>query len=253
MAKIPIRFRVFENSDSACAQVAAEISQLIRERAILGRQAVIGLIQGKTPLPLYEELIYLYREEGLSFRNVVVFNLVEYDGMNEDDPHSSRTTMHRTFFDHIDLPPENIHFLRCDAESAGDCEAYELKIAEAGGIDLQLLGIGRNGHIGFNEPETPIGSRTSRVELSPMTRDDAVPEFGTLESVPTHALTMGCGTILETRKIILMAWGTKKARVVRRALLDPVRPRITASYLRHHPSVQTFLDQGAASQFSKRF
>ena len=251
MAEIPIRFRIFESPDSACAQVAAELSQLIRERAILGRRAVIGLIAGKTPTPLYEELIYLYREEGLSFKNVVAFVLSEYVGLTEEEPQSFCSLLQRTFFDHIDIPQANIHFLRGDVTPAmmqEHCQDFETRITEMGGIDLQILGIGRNGHIGFNEPETPIDSRTAKIELADTTREDAIPDFGDIERVPTHGLTMGCGTILEARRIILMAWGTKKARVARRAIRGPVNPRIPASYLINHLSTQAFLDQAAAAQ-----
>lgn len=253
MASIPIRFRVFENPDSACAQVAAEISQLIRERAILGRQVVIGLVTGRTPEPLYQELIYLYREEGLSFKNVIAFVLSEYVGVNEEEPQSAHSFMQRTFFDHVDIPYGNIHFLRGDVApsmAAEHCQAYEALISEAGGIDLQILGIGRNGHIGFNEPETPMDSRTSQVELAETTREDAIADFGTLGCVPTHGLTLGCGTILEARRIILMAWGNRKARVARRTIQGPVTTRFPASFLLTHLSTQVFLDQAAAVQLT---
>ncbi|MEO5916984.1 MAG: 6-phosphogluconolactonase [Luteolibacter sp.] len=250
MAKKTIRFRIFENPDSASAQVAAEMALLIRERATLGRNAVIGFSTGKTPLPLFEELIYLYREEGLSFRNVISFNLDEYLGLKTDHPANIRNFMQRNLFDHIDIPQGNIHFLRGELSSGkikAHCVAYEKEITDAGGIDFQILGIGRNGHIGFNEPGTPMNSRTSRVILGDTTREDAVPDFGAIENVPIHAVTMGCGTILEARKIILMAWGLKKSRVVRRAIIGPVTPKVTASYLKTHPAAQVFLDQAAAS------
>ncbi|MES2657644.1 MAG: glucosamine-6-phosphate deaminase [Verrucomicrobiota bacterium] len=255
MPKNPIRYRIFENPDSASAQVAAEMALLIRERATLGRTAVIGFATGKTPLPLFEELIYLYREEGLSFKNVISFNLDEYHGLPDDHPQSFRSFMQQNLFEHVDIPNNNIHFLRGDLqefEIAAHCAAYEEEIVQAGGIDLQILGIGRTGHIGFNEPGSRIYSRTGRVELDDVTREDAIKDFGTLGEVPTHALTMGCGTILEARKIILMAWGLKKARIVRRAIEGPLTPKVTASYLKSHPSVQIFLDQPAASGLKPR-
>ncbi|MES2920510.1 MAG: glucosamine-6-phosphate deaminase [Verrucomicrobiota bacterium] len=251
----PLRFRVFENPDSASAQVASEIAWLIRERATLGRTAVLGLATGRTPLPLYDELIYLHREEGLSFQNVVTFNLDEYLGLASDHPASMRYFMQRTFFDHVDVPPAHIHFLSGSLADGGipaHCAAYERKITDAGGIDLQVLGIGRNGHIGFNEPGTTIDSRTRRVQLDEMTRHDAEAEFGGLANVPTQALTVGCGTILAARKIALLAWGSKKSRIVRRALERPVTPKVSASFLQTHPATQFFLDLPAASLLSRK-
>ncbi len=251
----PLRFRVFENPDSGSAQVASEMASLIRERAARGRTAVLGLATGKTPLPLYAELIYLHREEGLSFQNVVTFNLDEYLNLESDHPASFRSFMQRTFFDHVDVPPGNIHFLSgdlADAEIPAHCAAYERKITTAGGIDLQILGIGRNGHSGFNEPGTPLDSRTRRVQLDEMTRADAAPGFGGIDSVPTHALTMGCGTILEARKIALLAWGSEKSSIVRRALENPADSKVSASFLQTHPAAQFFLDLPAAAQLSRK-
>lgn len=250
MSENPIRFRIFENPDSASAQAAAEMAQLIRERATLGRCAVLGFAAGKTPLPLFEELIYLYREEGLSFRNVVCFGLVEYQGLASGHPESFQISLRRNLFDHVDIPAKNLHFLRSDVANAAvhpHCTAYEKSITKAGGIDFLILGIGRSGHIAFNEPGRAIDSRTGRVELNDWTRADAVADFGDLDEVPTHALSVGCGTLLAARKIILMAWGAKKARVVRRLIQGPITPRFTASYLRTHPSVQVFLDPPAAA------
>ncbi len=244
----PIQYRVFESPDSACVQVAAEIAQLIRERATLGRSAVLGLATGKTTRPLYQELVYLHREEGLSFQNVVTFNLDEYLGLRDTDPRSMRFFMQREFFDHVDIPAANIHFLSgvADACVAARCAGYEKEIVQAGGIDYQILGIGRNGHIGFNEPGTPISSRTRKVDLHEMTRTDAISAFGEIENVPTQAVTMGCGTILKARKIALLAWGSKKNRIVRRAVEGPVSPKTCASYLQTHPAARIYLDVPAS-------
>ncbi len=250
-----LRFRVFESPDSASAQVASEMASRIRERAALGRTAVLGLATGKTPLPFYDELIYLHREEGLSFQNVITFNLDEYLGLESDHPASFRSFMQRTFFDHVDIPPGNIHFLSgClpDAEIPAHCAAYERQILDVGGIDFQILGLGRNGHIGFNEPGTAIDSRTRRVQLDDMTRLDAEPAFDGIANVPTHALTMGCGTILEARKIALLAWGSKKSRIVRRALERAATPTVSASFLQTHAATQFFLDLPAASLLSRK-
>jgi glucosamine-6-phosphate deaminase len=249
------RFRVFENYDSASAQVAAEMAQLIRERATLGRTAVLGLATGKTPLPLYHELIYLHREEGLSFDNVVTFNLDEYHGLPDDHPASFRAVMQKTLFDHLDIRPENTHFLSGSIGKAGvasHCAGYERKIAAAGGIDFQILGIGRNGHIGFNEPGSAINSRTRMVELHDSTRRDAARTFRGIDNVPSHALTMGCGTILEARRIAMLAWGSRKSRIVCKAIKDPITPDLPASYLQNHSTTLYYLNPSAGTQVRRK-
>jgi len=210
---------------------------------------VIGLATGRTPLPLYRELIRLHREEGLSFRNVITFNLDEYHGLNPEHPQSYRRFMKEQLFDHIDVLPENIHIPRGDIplrEIPDACLEYESAIQQAGGIDLQILGIGRTGHIGFNEPGSGAETRTRLVELDPMTRADAAGDFGGLLSVPENAITMGCGTILEARRIALMAWGSSKASILERAFLGAVSDDVPASFLQHHPKAAIFLDEPAA-------
>ena len=181
---------------------------------------------------------------------MITFNLDEFFGLKSGHPASLQAYMQRTFFDHVDIPAGNIHFLASDLADAAipaHCAAYELQIAAAGGIDFQVLGIGRNGHIGFNEPGTSIDSRTRRVKLDTLTRQDAGPEFRGIANVPTHALTMGCGTILEARKIALLAWGSKKSRIVRRSIQSPIAPKISASFLQTHVGAQFILDLPAAS------
>lgn len=245
---------VFPTSVDACRQVAAEISQLIRERAALGETAVLGLATGNTPLPLYRELVRLHREEGLSFANVVSFNLDEYLGLERDHPESYWTFMHRNLFDHVDIAPENIHLPSgtvSAAEIPAHCAQYESEIAAAGGIDYQILGIGRTGHIGFNEPGTPITARTQKIHLDEITRQDAAPAFGGIDKVPTEAITMGCGTILEARRIALLAWGRKKATIVKAAIEGPVTDEVSASFLQTHPNATFFLDEDAASELAK--
>jgi glucosamine-6-phosphate deaminase len=247
MLKLPpqMKYRVFETPESACVQVAAEMALLIRERAILSRTAVFGLTTGKSTIPLYQELVYLHREERLSFKNVITFNLDEYLGLEAAHPSSSRSFMQRELFDHLDLPPQNIHFLSgltSDHDAPAFCSAYEHQIVAAGGIDYQILGIGRNGHIGFNEPGTPIDARTRMVELHESTRSSMARKFGGIENVPTQALTMGCGTILEARRVALLAWGARKNRVVKRAMNEPIPSKTCASYLQTHPSVRVYLD-----------
>lgn len=241
--------RVFEDSESACTQVAAEIAQLIRARAAIGRSAVLGLASGKSTLPLYQELAYLHREEGLSFHNVITFNLDEYYGLDASHPASFRTVMQRKFFDLVDIPPANVHFLSgktATEEIPDHCADYESQIRAAGGIDHQILSLGRNGHIGFNEPFAPADSRTRWVELNPMTRTDAARSFGGIENVPTHALTMGCGTILNARKITVLVWGSRKARIVHKTLAGPISAKICASYLKVHPATRFYLNPSAA-------
>ena len=240
-----MKYRVFETPESACVQVAAEMALLIRERAILNRTVVFGLTTGKSTLPLYQELVYLHREERLSFRNVITFNLDEYLGLEATHPSSSRSFMQREFFDHVNIPLQNIHFLSgmtSDLDVPASCSAYEHQIAAAGGIDYQILGVGRNGHIGFNEPGTPMSARTRMVELHRSTRSSMARKFGGIENVPTYALTMGCGTILEARRIALLAWGARKKRVVKRAMNEPVSSKTCASYLQTHPSARVYLD-----------
>lgn len=240
--------QVFENTQAACRELAAEIAQLIRERAAAGKTAVLGLATGGTPIPFYQELIRLHREEGLSFKNVVTFNLDEYLGLERDHKESYWTFMHQNLFNHIDVGQVNLPSgTVADADIDAHCAAYEKAIADAGGLDFQLLGIGRTGHIGFNEPGSEKDSRTRRVHLDEITRQDAAPAFGGIDNVPTHAITMGCGTILEARRIVLLAWGEKKADIVKEALTGPVNDVVSASYLQEHPNAVFYLDRGAAS------
>ena len=211
---------------------------------------VLGLATGNTPLLFYQELVRLHREAGLSFANVVSFNLDEYLGLDRQHPQSYWTFMHRNLFDHVDLPAQNIHLpsgTLPEAAIAAHCAAYETCIRDAGGLDFQLLGIGSNGHIGFNEPGSPKDSRTRRMCLDEITRLDAAPALGGLAQVPTHAITMGCATILEARRIVLLASGAHKAAIVRAALTGPITAQVSASFLQQHPNTAFYLDQSAAS------
>lgn len=234
---------------AACRALAAEIAGLIRSRGDQDAPVVLGLATGGTPIPLYEELRRLHHEEGLSFRNVVTFNLDEYLGLGQDAPQSYWRFMHEQLFDHIDLPPGRIHIpdgLTDDPAAA--CEAYELAIRNAGGIDLQILGIGTNGHIGFNEPGTARDSRTRVVSLTEKTRSDNAIYFDAPEDVPTRAISMGCATILEARRIALLAFGDRKAAIVKKALHGPVTPEVPASFLQDHPDTAFYLDEKAAAK-----
>src|SRR5947209_9055116 len=201
---------VFPTSSQAARHVALMIESLIRQNNSAGRPTVLGLPTGSTPVGLYRELIRLHKEAGLDFSRVVTFNLDEYYPMPPDDPHSYRRWMKETFFDHVNIPPQNIHIP--DGTVAADeaeeyCARYEQQVRRAGGIDLMVLGIGRTGHVGFNEPGSTRHSRTRLTTLDPVTRRDASGDFFGEQNVPHQAITMGVGTILDARKVVLMAFG----------------------------------------------
>jgi glucosamine-6-phosphate deaminase len=241
---------VFDSPFDASKAVATEIALLLRT----SDKPVLGLATGSTPIPLYQELVRLHREEGLSFRHTTTFNLDEYLGLDRDHPESYWTFMHRNLFDHIDILPENIHIPSGTVASenvAAHCAEYEHQIHTAGGIDLQILGIGRTGHIGFNEPGTPADARTQKIHLDEITRQDAAPAFGSIDLVPTEAITMGCGTILDARRIVLMSWGSKKADIVRQAIEGPITDQVSASFLQNHPNASFYLDQEAAARLER--
>ncbi|WP_199226876.1 glucosamine-6-phosphate deaminase [Opitutus sp. ER46] len=238
----------------ACRGLAAEIATLIRTRAAEGRNVVLGLATGSTPVPLYRELIRLHREEGLSFRNVITFNLDEYHGLTPEHPESYSRFMREQLFNHIDLPASqsNVPDGRVPrGEVFAWCRAYEQKIAAAGGIDLQVLGIGRTGHIGFNEPGSARDSRTRLVTLDSLTRRDAARDFLGEANVPRYAITMGVGTILEARKVVLLAWGEAKARMIAQATEGRPNETIPATLLQDHPDVRFLLDPAAAAELTR--
>jgi glucosamine-6-phosphate deaminase len=244
-----IPWEIFPDPHEACDLLAEEVAHLIRCRAVERRAVVLGLATGSTPLPFYEALIRLHRE-GLSFSNVITFNLDEYLGLNAHHPQSYHSFMWSHLIAHLDMLPENFHIPDGEIPEADidtHCEAYEARITEAGGIDFQILGIGRTGHIGFNEPGSSIRSRTRPVHLDPVTRQDAAANFGGLEHVPKRAITMGCGTILEAKRIALLAWGEAKASIVERALHGPVTDELPASYLQTHPNCGFYLDPFAGA------
>lgn len=240
-----IETMIFPDAEQAARQVAKKIQQLIQRKP----DAVLGLATGGTPLLLYRELIRMHVEEGLSFAQVRTFNLDEYEGLPPDHAESYWHFMQSNLFRHIDILPGNIHLpsgiLPADAVAA-HCEAYENAIREAGGIDFQILGIGRNGHIGFNEPGSEISSRTRRVLLCEVTRSDAAPAFGSIDQVPTHAISMGCATILEAKEIVLLAFGEHKAAIVAKAARGEISENVTASYLQNHHNALFYLDSAAA-------
>jgi glucosamine-6-phosphate deaminase len=251
--RVPVR--IFPDSEQASVQVARELAAFIRQRAQEGRPAVLGLATGSSPTRVYEELVRLHREEGLSFQNVVTFNLDEYFPMAPDSLQSYVRFMREYLFDHIDIQPENVHIPdgTVSADQVGEfCRRYEEQIREAGGIDWQLLGIGRTGHIGFNEPGSGAASRTRLITLDHITRTDAASDFYGEENVPRRAITMGVGTILEARHIVLLAWGEGKAAVIKRMVEGEPTDTVPATYLQHHPAVQVVLDEAAAAELSSR-
>lgn len=245
---------VFPGSLAASRAVAAEIAALIRARAGEGRPCVLGLATGSTPVSLYAELVRLHREERLSFANVTTFNLDEYYPLPPEHPQSYRRFMRTHLFDHIDIDPARTHLPSgtvAKNEVDAHCAAYEAAIQAAGGIDLQILGIGRTGHIGFNEPGSPRHSLTRLVTLDPLTRRDAAGDFGGEAATPRHALTMGVRSILNARRLILMAWGQHKAEIVREAVEGEVTSRVTASFLQEHPDAVFVLDAAAAGALTR--
>ena len=244
---------VFPTSAQASRHAALTIDKLVRENNAAGRPTVLGLATGSTPVGLYRELIRLHREEGLDLSRVVTFNLDEYFPMPKDDPHSYNLWMRETFFDHVNIKPENIHIPdgELDPDAVEDyCAAYEQAIRKAGGIDLQILGIGRTGHIGFNEPGSARTSRTRMVTLDPITRRDAAGGFFGEENVPHQAITMGVGTILEARKVLIMAFGEHKAPIVEKAVEHDPTDAVSASYLQRHSDATFLLDEAAARELT---
>jgi glucosamine-6-phosphate deaminase len=245
---------VVDVHDDIARLVAARIATLIRERQASGQPAVLGLATGSTPIGVYRELIRMHADEGLSFRHVVTFNLDEYYPMSPDSIHSYHRYMRENFFAEIDIRPENVHLPRGDVpRDAVEDEArrYEASIRQAGGIDLQILGIGKTGHIGFNEPGSGAQSRTRLVTLDTITRREAAADFFGEENVPREALTMGVATILEAREIIILATGEHKATIVRRAVEGDVDLEVAATFLQRHPNTTFYLDGAAAAELTR--
>ena len=250
--RMAIRF--YPHAAEASKGVAQQIAGLIRQRAALGRNCVLGLATGSTPVGVYDELVRLHKEEGLSLANVITFNLDEYYPMQPNELQSYVRFMREHLFDLVDIAPENWHVPdgTMPVEQVGDyCRWYEEQIAKAGGIDVQLLGIGRTGHIGFNEPGSGKQSRTRLITLDRVTRIDAASDFFGQEYVPRRAITMGVGTILEARQVIMLAFGEHKSAVVARAVEGEVSPTIVASFLQEHPNAQVVLDEAAADALTR--
>lgn len=244
---------VFDSNRELARHVAESIASVIRERNAFGQNAVLGLPTGSTPLGVYRELIRLHREEGLDFSGVVTFNLDEYYGLQPDQLQSYHRWMFEHFFDHVNIPRNQIHIPdgTVPPEDLEDyCRRYEADIERAGGIDVLLLGIGRNGHIGFNEPFSMRHSRTRLATLDPITRRDAASDFFSEENVPQQAITMGLATIFDARKIVLIALGEHKASIIKETAEGPASDRVPASFLREHPAAAVLLDEAAASRLT---
>ncbi len=250
--KVPAK--VFDTAKTASKYAADEIASLIRDRAAKGEQAVLGLATGSTPTQLYDELVRMHKEEGLSFENVVTFNLDEYYPMEPDSIHSYVHFMNEYLFDHVDIKKENIHIPdgTLDREDVYDyCQKYEEKIDALGGLDIQILGIGRTGHVGFNEPGSSINSKTRLIALDSLTILDAASGFFGVENVPRRAITMGVGTIMKADRIFLMAWGEGKAGIVQKAIEGEITSQIPATFLQKHENVEFILDDASSAELTR--
>ncbi len=245
---------IYPAAKDASRAVAAEIAGLVRAKAAAGQKCVLGLATGSTPVGVYDELARLHKEEGLSFANVVTFNLDEYYPMQRGELQSYHRFMHEHLFSRIDVPADAIHIPdgTLPLEKVAEfCADYERQIAAAGGLDLQLLGIGRTGHVGFNEPGSSRESKTRLITLDRVTRLDAAADFFGAEYVPRRAITMGVGTILSAKRIVMMAFGEGKAAVVAKAVEGPITSAVAASFLQQHARSTVHLDEAAAAGLTR--
>ena len=245
---------VADEYDDIARRIAGRMAETIRERTRAGKPAVLGLATGSTPIGIYRELIRFHREEGLDFSQVVTFNLDEYYPMAPDSLHGYHRFMWENFFEQVNIDRRNVHIPRGDLprqDIEAHCRDYERAIRDAGGIDFQILGIGQTGHIGFNEPGSSASSRTRLVVLDTITRRAAAADFFGTENVPVEAITLGVGTILEAREIVLVATGEHKAAIVRRAVEGETDHAVAATYLQRHPNATVYLDAAAAAELTR--
>lgn len=252
LERAPIR--IFENPDELADFVARYIAGLAITRKQENRNLVLGLPSGSTPIGTYQRLIDMHQQNGLDLSNLIVFTLDEYFPIEPDTLQSMHRFMHENFFDHVNIPQNQIHSLQGSlgrAETTAYCKAYEQAIADAGGLDIVLLGIGRSGHIGFNEPGSSKTTRTRLVTLDEITRNDAASDFFGEQNVPREAITMGVGTILSAREIILLATGEHKAGTIKRAFEEESNKLTTASFLQDHADAAVFIDEPAASELTR--
>jgi len=249
-----IKTSIWQDAKQGSVHIAKVIAQAIREKNDKGEKIVLGLSTGNSPISVYKELVRLHKEEALSFKNVISFNLDEYYPMQPDASQSYVAFMKHHLFDHIDILEENIHIpdgtLPLEDVEAY-CTAYDNKINALGGIDIQLLGIGRNGHIGFNEPGSFENSPTRLVRLDATTRIDAANDFGSEENVPYRAITLGLKTVMNSKSILICAWGLGKASIVQKAVEGSITNDLPASLLQHHPNTEFYIDQPAAEYLTK--
>ncbi|HUC54522.1 MAG TPA: glucosamine-6-phosphate deaminase [Candidatus Cybelea sp.] len=238
------------NDEEISHQAAQLIASAVRKKPAL----TLGLATGSTMVGVYKHLVALHKQGSLDFSRVVTFNLDEYLGLPGSHPQSFHHFMRENLFAHVNIDQRNIHIPDGTISANYDqyCASYEEAIRKAGGIDLQLLGIGRNGHIGFNEPTSSIGSRTRLKVLSKETLDDNSKSFAPGEESPRCAITMGIGTILEARKILLLATGVSKSAAVAKSIEGPISSAVSASALQLHPEVTFLIDEAAASQLTQR-
>lgn len=245
---------IMGDAEEASLYVAHEIAALIRKKQREGKRCILGLATGSTPVKVYEELVRLHNEDGLSFKNVSTFNLDEYYPIEPDSLQSYNRFMREHLFDHIDIEPENVHIpngtLKPD-DVIPFCKQYDKQIEEVGGIDIQILGIGRTGHIGFNEPGSGIHSPTRLITLDHLTRTDAASDFYGENYVPQTAITMGVGTIMKSKRILLLAWGENKAAIIRKAVEEPMSDLVPTSYLQNHPNTTIILDHAASAELTR--
>jgi glucosamine-6-phosphate deaminase len=242
-----LRVRVFDTSASLARAAARDVARALASQP----RVVLGLPTGGTPIPLYAELVRLHAAGRADFRSATTFNLDEFLGIGPEDPRSYRAFMQRHLFDHVNVSPRRIHFLDGTVRSRRaiqeECARYERAIGRAGGIDLQILGLGTNGHIGFNEPANALVSQTHCTRLKPATRRANASLFcNRVSAVPREALSMGMATILHARRVVLVATGSAKARCVERMIRGPVTPRLPASFLQLHQHAEVWLDGPAA-------
>ena len=234
-------------------QMSRVAAQIVAELLNTKPSAVLGMATGSTPLGLYQELVRLHKKEQLDFSRVTTFNLDEYVGLPMNHPQSYHHFMHEHFFRHVNIPPHNINIPSGTTSNyPAFCEWYEQRIRECGGIDLQILGIGTDGHIAFNEPTSSLSSRTRLKTLSKQTIDDNARFFDRREDVPVYAITMGVGTILDARKLLLVASGTTKSKAVAQAVEGPVTSLVTASAIQLHRDAIVIVDEEAAAGLTMR-
>ncbi|MEQ6122946.1 glucosamine-6-phosphate deaminase [Pseudotenacibaculum sp. MALMAid0570] len=245
---------IFKSSNEASIIVAHEIAELIQLKQQEDKFCVLGLATGSSPIKVYEELVRLHKEEGLSFENVISFNLDEYLPMQKENIQSYHYFMHEHLFNHIDILPENIHIPDGTIENEDVyqyCVDYELQIKEAGGLDFQLLGIGRTGHVGFNEPGSHLNSGTRSITLDHLTRADAAPSFLGIENVPRKAITMGVATVMSAKRIVLLGWGQHKAQIIKETIEGEISSLVPATYLQYHKNTTFILDNEAGSELTR--